>query len=429
MQDTHAPPRVSPSRPRCGQRAVALAALLVAACGPSSPDALVPDAPASTVEAPTTSGAVTTAPATTTTTSPPLISSTTTTTTTEAPPASHGLDEVFLADLLAMLPIPAGRGAALAVVIDAEGEVVSAAKGSDHEGNPPTPDDRFRVGSISKIFAALVTLQLVDAGVVDLDAPVGRYVTRVEVPEGVLVRDLLQHTSGIHDYVDALWYEDRYQDQPDDPQTVWSPESLFEIVEDRRPLFEPGARYQYSNSNYLILGILIEEVTGNSYAQELRSRIIDRLGLESTHLAWFEDGPPPFDAYYWTDPLRGGVAPVDFDYTAIATSAWAGGAMVSAAADLHTLLTAVTAERIVSGASLEVMTGSGEDGPSIFLPPSNQGVYWHTGHITGYLSFVGHAPSTGTTVFLAVTTDRYARRFYEDVVENVRQELQTHAAQ
>lgn len=397
------------------RRPIVLATVLVlvlGACGGGDSSDAVADA----TTVPTTSVV-----RTTTTTPTTTSAAATTTTTTEAPPVAGGLNEEFLADLVAMLPIPEGKGAALAVVINAEGDVAFAATGSDHDGHPPTPDDGFRIGSISKLLAAVVTLQLVEEGVVDLEAPAGRYVTRVVVPDGVRVQDLLQHTSGLHDYVNAL----AYQGLPDDPERVWSPEAAYEIVEDRRPLFAPGERYSYSNSNYLILGLLIEEVTGNSYVEELRSRVIEPLGMDDTYLAGFEDGPPPFDAYYWSE-LRGPVLPVDFDYTGTATLAWAGGAVVSTAADLHTLLSAVAGEEVVGATSLEVMTGMDEAGPSVFLPPSNQGVYWHAGHIIGYVCFAAHVPDTGTTAFLAVTTDRYYRTV-ENVVERFRQELQVHA--
>ncbi len=112
------------------------------------------------------------------------------------------------------------------------------------------------------------------------------------------------------------------------------------------------------------------------------------------------------------------MAPVDFDYTAISTSSWAVGAMVTTAADLHTLLGALFDEQLVSAPSLAVMTGAGEDGFSVFIPPTDEGFYWHGGTIAGYVSLVAHVPDTGTTVCMFVTNDRFYGRI-ETIVENL----------
>lgn len=139
-------------------------ALVLVACGGNWSEAV-----ADPTSEPTTSIVTTTTSIPTTTSAAP-----TTTTTTQVPHAVGGFDAAFVADLTAILPIREGKGAALAVVMNAQGDLVSAATGSDHDGLPPTPEDAFRVGSISKLLAAVVTLQLVEEGVVDLEASAGR---------------------------------------------------------------------------------------------------------------------------------------------------------------------------------------------------------------------------------------------------------------
>ena len=171
--------------------------------------------------------------------------------------------------------VPGCGGAFMVAVSDADGEVVYAGSGTDPDGNPLTPDAALRVGSITKVFTSLVTLTLVDEGLVDLDALALDYVTRVPVPDGVLVRDLLQHTSGIPEHVDRPGFFDMLHD---DQRRVWSPEEAVDLIAGIEPLFAPGAEWSYSNTNYLILGVLNEEVTGRPLHEVLRSLLLDPLG-------------------------------------------------------------------------------------------------------------------------------------------------------
>ncbi|MGI9612108.1 MAG: serine hydrolase domain-containing protein, partial [Acidimicrobiales bacterium] len=330
-------------------------------------------------------------------------SASSTLTTTEAAPPSTAVTPVGFEELLAeqadAVPVPADQGAFLVVVVDENGAVSHGAKGADPDGNPPTPDDTFRIGSITKVFTSAVVMTLVDEGLVELDAPASDYVTRVAVPVDVTVRDLLQHTSGITNYTDK---PDFFPTTFSDPAQTWTPRSIFAFVEDDEPLFEPGARFSYSNTNYLILGLLVEEVTGREYAAEVRARIVDPLALQSTYLAGVEEGPAPFTAY---TSASGTLEPIDFEYTSIATGAWAAGAMVSSPGDLHTLFTALFDGQIVSASSLAAMTANEEYGLGIVSAVVADGTYGHGGGIPGYVTLVAHAPDTGRTAFWVVTGD------------------------
>ena len=281
-------------------------------------------------------------------------------------------------------------GGLLFAVIDASGEVVAGSNGSDAAGVVPTTDDAFRIGSITKVFTSVATLALVDDGLVDLDASAADYVTRVPVPGDVTVRNLLEHRSGIASYTD---HPDFFATAFEDLDRVWTPEDAFEWVADEPPLFEPDSQFHYSNTNYTILGILVEEVTGQPYHQVLRDRIIEPLGLSSTYVAGFEDGPTPFD------PFEGDVGP-DFDYTSVATSAWSGGAIVSTAADLHTFFSALSDGRMISAEQYQGMTDSDEYGLGLEIHGDTFG---HGGSIPGYETFLTHSPETGLTGFVATT--------------------------
>ena len=152
------------------------------------------------------------------------------------------------------------------------------------------------------------------------------------------------------------------------------------------------------DTNYLVLGILIEEVTGRDFAAEMRRRIISPLDLDETYLAGSENGPDPFGAY---TSMRGDLEAIDFDYTSAATAEWAAGAMVSSAMDLHALLSAVFAGRVISDESLAEMTAGDEYGLGIF--PVGDELFGHDGWMPGYATVVLHGPRSGMTAFWVAT--------------------------
>lgn len=281
------------------------------------------------------------------------------------------------------------QGALLFAVLS-DDRVTTGSNGSDAAGNAPTADDAFRVGSITKSFTAMAALTLVDDGAVDLDASASDYVTRVPVPEDVTVRNLLEHRSGIFSYTETPGFFDATFA---DPGRLWTPEDAFAWAADEPQLFEPGSEFSYSNTNYVILGILIEQVTGQPYHEVLRERIHEPLGLSSTYLAAYEDGPEVFD------PFDDEVGP-GYDYTSIASGAWAGGGLVSSAADLHMVFTALSDGRIVSTELLNEMTSGEGYGLGLEL----HGIaFGHSGAIDGYEAFLAHSPEHGVTGFLATT--------------------------
>jgi len=240
-------------------------------------------------------------------------------------------EQRLLEDIVAKVLV--SEGAALAVMIDGDGNALEATNGTGDNGAVPTSRDLFRVGSITKVFTALATLTLVEEGVVERDAEASAYLSRVEVPEGVTVRDLLQHTSGILDVVAPNVLFER-------PDRVWSPEEILD--EWRAPgTLETGAGFTYASSNYFLLGVLLEEVTGQSFHEVVRERLIGPLELADTYLAHHEDGGTPFDPYAPRDVEN-------YDYTSIATGAWSAGAMVSSAPDLHRLFSALFDGQVIS---------------------------------------------------------------------------------
>jgi D-alanyl-D-alanine carboxypeptidase len=301
-------------------------------------------------------------------------------------------------------------GGVILAIVRPGGEVIAASAGHQSGGSPIPADGRVRIGSVTKTFTAVLVLQLVDEGSVDLDAPARTYVTNPPPPAGVTVRDLLQHTSGLPGDAQPGLLE-RIQGRPNQPLT---PQEILAFTRDVPPLFEPGTGWSYSNTNYIYLGLLIEDVTSMPVDNVLRTRIILPLGLDDTYLAGAEWGPTVIRA-----PIRIGdhEFPYDYPYTSIATSAWTAGAMVSSAADLGTFFRALFAGKLLSKSALEEMTTIAPES-RVDEPPSGYGLgltewhpaefpgmelYGHGGGIAGFLTLVFHDPVEGVTYFAAGT--------------------------
>ncbi len=242
-------------------------------------------------------------------------------------------------------------------------------------GRPARPWMRQRVGSITKTFTATTVLQLVSERRLRLDAPVARYLPRLirgELGRQVTVRMLLNHTSGIGDYDTAL-ITDAASIEALRTRTV-SPAELVRIGLAQPPTNEPGAAWSYSNTNYIILGLLIEKVTGHRYADEVHRRIVAPLHLRHTYLPGTDPyirGPHMAAYIPWTDgTLR--------DFSVFNMSwAWSAGELISTAGDLNRFYRALLTGRLLDRRMLRQMTTTVPFDPA--TPQAGGyglGIYW-----------------------------------------------------
>lgn len=147
------------------------------------------------------------------------------------------------------------------------------------------PSNKLMQGSVGKTYVAAVAMQLVAEGKLDLDAPIVRYLgdapwlKRIAHSDRITVRQIMNHTSGLV----------RYEFQPQvtavlraQPYKVWTPEERLEALFDKAPPFEPGQGWEYSDTNYIVLGMIIERLTGEPYYRALEQRILQPLGLRNT---------------------------------------------------------------------------------------------------------------------------------------------------
>ncbi|MEU3274343.1 serine hydrolase domain-containing protein [Saccharomonospora sp. NPDC006951] len=256
---------------------------------------------------------------------------------------------------------------------------------------PIRAKDKVRVASNTKMFVATVVLQLAGEGKVDLDEPIESYVPGIVRGNGhdgttITVRQLLRHTSGLPDYVADLIGD------PGNAERTWRPEELIAIALEHPPLFEPGTDWAYSNTGYLLLGMLVERVTGNDVGSEITGRLITPLGLRQT--SYPEPGEtrirgPHAHGYYAFpgEPLT--------DVTELEPSlSGASGSLVSTGPDLTRFLTALLSGKLLAPELLAEMretvpAGNYDYGLGIGeIPLPCGGVAWgHSGNMPGYDTF------------------------------------------
>ncbi|MEV7554650.1 serine hydrolase domain-containing protein [Amycolatopsis sp. NPDC089917] len=270
--------------------------------------------------------------------------------------------------------------------------------------NRPVPENgRFRVGSITKTFVSTVLLQLQGEGKFALDAPVVRYLPGL-IDSRITVRQVMQHTSGLYDYTKALPLD------PDEFEQIrykhWTPQEMLKISTDRPLDFDPGTRWSYSNTNYVVAGLLVEKLTGKPYGKAVEQRILKPLHLDGTEVPG--DNPDirgPHAHGYVT------VAGKPNDITRINPSvAWAAGEIISTTRDLDTFGVALAEGKLLKPAQQREITKTTAVSPEYGLGlqvqplPCGTKVWGHGGGIPGYSSQLLTTPDTTKRLELSITS-------------------------
>jgi D-alanyl-D-alanine carboxypeptidase len=252
---------------------------------------------------------------------------------------------------------------------------------------PRTPTravDRFRIASITKTFVATLVLELAADGKLGLDDTVERWLPS-KVPNGsnITLRELLNHTSGLFNYTD-----DEGLDRAlfDNPSRVWASQELLDLAFSHPPNFSPGTNWSYSNTNYVLLGLVIEAVTGKAVGDVLRERIIEPLKLGSTWLATTTPIPEPVLHGFFNLGVGG-----DFDVTSLIspTFSYAAGDIVSNAPDVTAFYAALLQGKLLPAPLLTQMktptTVSGTYGLGIDQRSTRCGrTFFHLGDFFGW---------------------------------------------
>jgi D-alanyl-D-alanine carboxypeptidase len=309
-------------------------------------------------------------------------------------------------------------------VHDERGEWVGTAGAAELGGaaKPPT-NGHVRIGSNTKTFTATVVLQLVAEGRVGLDTPVADYLPEYRLDERITVRMLLQHTSGLFNFSGevcddgtiapgiAVPYGPTGREWLDSRFKAYRPQELVALALAKPPRFEPGMRWSYSNTNYVLARLLIEKVTGRTLPDEMQRLILGPLGLSDTLLPEVSpEIPEPHAHAYYRYEDDGELKTVDVTRQ---NPSWisTGGDMISTTQDLHTFISALLGGRLLPAPLLAEMctphpTGipNMDYGLGVFVLTTDDGatVISHNGAAVGHAALMYSTPDGSKTVTAAL---------------------------
>ncbi|PEI80320.1 serine hydrolase domain-containing protein [Bacillus toyonensis] len=262
---------------------------------------------------------------------------------------------------------------------------------------PMKTDFRFRIGSVTKTFTATVVLQLAEENRLNLDDSIEKWLPGVIQGNGyddkqITIRQLLNHTSGIAEYTRSKSFDLM------DTKKSYRAEELVKMGISMPPDFAPGKSWSYSNTGYVLLGILIETVTGNSYAEEIENRIIEPLELSNTFLPGNSSVIPGTKHARGYIQLDGASEPKDVTYYNPSMGSSAGD-MISTADDLNKFFSYLLGGKLLKEQQLKQMlttvpTGEaalGRYGLGIYETklPNGVSIWGHGGSIPGFVTFAG----------------------------------------
>ncbi len=337
----------------------------------------------------------------------------------QRPESLAALLEQRLAELRAESGVP---GVSCAIVL-ADGEVLAVATGLADTalGRPMATRDLLLQGSVGKTYVAAVAMQLVHEGALDLDAKVSTYLgtepwfERMPNHQDVTVRQLMNHTSGIIRYE----FNDQFiTDLVADPDRVWKPVEQLAYLFDTEAPFAAGEGWEYSDTNYIILGLIIERLTGNAYYDEMRRRLLDPLDLrhtvpsDSRHIPGLAQGYPGVN-----NPFRlPDAVLVDGVFAINPQFEWTGGGLASTAADLARWGKALYEGHAFHASMLPVMVEGvpARLGPNtryglgVIIRETPLGKSWgHSGFFPGYLTEMAYFPDHGIAVAVQLNTSDF----------------------
>ncbi len=305
-------------------------------------------------------------------------------------------------------------------VVLADGTVIGLAAGfSDRETKRPLePSDRMLAGSVGKTYVAAVALQLVREGRIGLDDKIERWLgdepwfARLPNARAITVRHLMTHTSGLVRYEFQRKFVDDLTRQPD---KTWKPGELISYILDREPPFLPGEDWEYSDTNYIVLGMIIEGATGAAYYDLLRERILGPLKLDDTLPQDGRSIPGLVQGYAGPgNPFGGTDAMIkDGRFVINPQFEWTGGGVATTATDLARWAKALYEGRAFDPSLLPLMLDGvpaklgpeTEYGLGVIIRPTPYGKsYGHSGFFPGYLTEMMYFPDHKIALAVQVNT-------------------------
>jgi D-alanyl-D-alanine carboxypeptidase len=259
------------------------------------------------------------------------------------------------------------------------------------EGDNKTAADyatKYRIGSISKMFTATMIFQLIDEHKLALDTKLSTFYPKVPNAKLITISDMLSHRSGIFNFTNnseyMLWNA-----------TPHTHEQMLDIIIKGGSSFKPGAKADYSNANYVLLGYIIEKITGHTYKEELEKRIASKAGLANTYYGGKTE-PAKNEAYSYSLTGDKWEKATETDMSIPGGA----GAVLSTPSDLDLFITSLFTGKLISKKSLdEMLTIKDHYGRGIFeIPFGSKKGYGHTGGIDGFSSSLGYFPADSLAI-------------------------------
>ncbi len=258
-------------------------------------------------------------------------------------------------------------------------------------------DTKYKIGSITKMFTSSIIFQLIEEKKLTLDTKLSEYYPQIKNADSISIKNLLNHSSGIYNFTnDTL-----FMDYVETPQTR---KAMLQRITDYGSVFNPNEKAEYSNSNYLLLGYIIEDITKKRYKDVVNERIIKKLKLKNTYY------------YGKINPKRNEAYSYSFDGTNWEkreewheSVTFAAGALQSTPTDLTKFIRALFEGDIIKEESLEEMKKVDFGyGKGIFIFPfSERRFYGHTGGIEGFSSILGYYPKDEVSIAMTVNGEGY----------------------
>jgi D-alanyl-D-alanine carboxypeptidase len=269
-------------------------------------------------------------------------------------------------------------------------------------GRDIKPYDRVRIGSITKTFVSTVLLQLVDEKKIQLDDRLDKYAPYVPNAQDITIRQLLNHTSGLYDYEQIIFEEPTTFD----PLKKWTVQELLVRGLSRNPYFAPGKGWHYSNTGYILIGMIMEQITGHTIDDEIKKRIIVPLALKNTSVPNGPDIEGEYAHGYWDQNNNGILEDVSrFD----PSCEWVVGTMISSLDDLSVWSDALIQGKLLSKSMHdEQMTWANTDPND---PDSLKyglgimkigGMIGHTGAVPGYETAMFSIPEKKLKIIILI---------------------------
>jgi D-alanyl-D-alanine carboxypeptidase len=281
------------------------------------------------------------------------------------------------------------------------------------------PTYRFRIGSLTKTFVALLMLQQVQDGKLTLDDAIDKFLPGlVKGGDKITVRLLLNHSSGLYDYLNEPTSTFMKQAAAN-KEKMWEPADIIATINNDPRYFDPGKGWHYSNTNYLVVGLILEKVSGTTIENLIQRRIILPLGLDNTFFSWAARLSEPFARGYMES--EGKPADVTFINSNLSPF-WTAGSMVSVASDVKRWALALQKGALLNEVMRKEMytfldTGMGFSyGLGLAY---RDGLYWHDGGIPGYTSEMGFSPSGNAVIVLLTNRTETPSKPFFDIVKNL----------